>query len=218
MSIPRALLLSLVLFAGYASQAQGPGDPGRASDPPVAQKPSDICPLKVGSHIPDVDLATIDGTTTNLRDRAREQPTILVFYRGGWCPYCNTQLEQLRGVEAELIGLGYQLLAISADRPAKLRESMERHSPGFILLSDSSMAASRAFGLAFQMDQKAVQKYLEYDIDLEAASGQTHHQLPVPAVYVVGTDRLVYFAYAHPNHRIRLDPDLLVAAARSALE
>jgi peroxiredoxin len=114
--------------------------------------------------------------------------------------------------------MGYQLLAVSADRPSKLRESLERHSLGFTLLSDSSMAASRAFGLAFEMDQESVQRYLKYDIDLEEASGQKHHQLPVPAVYIVGKDRLVYFAYAHPNHQVRLDPDLLVKAAELALK
>jgi peroxiredoxin len=221
MHIPPAavlLLLSMILSLGPAASEHGRKESPGTNEPHVAQKPADICPLKVGSHIPDVDLATIDGTTINLRDRVREKPTVLVFYRGGWCPYCNTQLEQLRGVETTLLQMGYQLLAVSADRPSKLQESRERHSVGFTLLSDSSMAASRAFGLAFQMDQASVQKYLEYDIDLEKASGQEHHQLPVPAVYIVGTDRLVYFAYAHPNHRVRLDPDLLVAAAQSALK
>ena len=146
-----ALLSSEPLFPG-----QGPGSEGEAGEAHVARTPDEICPLKVGSHIPDVHLATIDGATANLRDQVREKPTVLVFYRGDWCPYCNTQLEQLRGVEEELIQLGYQLLAISADRPSKLRESKERHSVRFTLLSDSSMAASRAFGLAFQMDQKLV--------------------------------------------------------------
>jgi peroxiredoxin len=114
--------------------------------------------------------------------------------------------------------MGYQILAISADRPSKLRESIDKHSLGFTLLSDSSMAATRAFGLAFQLDQETVQKYKKYDMDLEEASGQKHHQLPVPAFYIVGTDRLVYFAYAHPNHRVRLDPDVLLAAAKAALK
>ncbi|MGB5875528.1 MAG: peroxiredoxin-like family protein [Bacteroidota bacterium] len=184
----------------------------------MAPTPSDICPLNVGSHIPDVNVATVDGSPTNLRDQVRQKPTILVFYRGGWCPYCNSQLQQLHEAEPELVRMGYQILAISADRPSKLRESVDKHSLGFTLLSDSSMAATRAFGIAFQLDQETVQRYKKYDMDLEEASGKKHHQLPVPAVYIVGTDRLVCFAYAHPNHQVRLDPDVLLAAAKAALK
>ncbi|MGB6123135.1 MAG: peroxiredoxin-like family protein, partial [Bacteroidota bacterium] len=103
----------------------------------MAPTPSDICPLNVGSHIPDVNVATVDGSPTNLQDQVRQKPTILVFYRGGWCPYCNSQLQQLHEAEPELVRMGYQILAISADRPSKLRESVDKHSLGFTLLSDS---------------------------------------------------------------------------------
>ncbi len=221
MTTSRNLLLLFILSAvllGPGARAADESGELRSINNRVAPTPSAICPLNVGSHIPDVNVATIEGSATNLRDQVRQKPTILVFYRGGWCPYCNSQLQQLREVETELMQMGYQILAISADRPSRLRESIDKHSLGFTLLSDSSMAASRAFGIAFQLDQETVQKYRKYDMDLEEASGQKHHQLPVPAVYIVGTDRLVYFAYAHPNHQVRLDPDLLMAGARAALK
>lgn len=221
MAISRALLVFFslsVLTLGPIALGQSQKGKSAGSEPRVAPTPSDICPLNVGSHIPDVNVATVDGSPTNLRDQVRQKPTILVFYRGGWCPYCNSQLQQLHEAEPELVRMGYQILAISADRPSKLRESVDKHSLGFTLLSDSSMAATRAFGIAFQLDQETVQRYKKYDMDLEEASGKKHHQLPVPAVYIVGTDRLVCFAYAHPNHQVRLDPDVLLAAAKAALK
>jgi peroxiredoxin len=49
------------------------------------------------------------------------QPAILVFYRGGWCPYCNLQLSELRLVESEAKALGYRMIAISPDRPRPKR-------------------------------------------------------------------------------------------------
>ncbi len=99
-----------------------------------------------------------------------------------------------------------------------LQESLGKHDLGFELLSDSTMTAAVQFGLAWRMPENMVEKYLTYGIDLDAASGQSHHVLPVPAVFVVGTDGVVRFQYVNPNHRVRLDGDILLAAARAQME
>ena len=70
---------------------------------------------------------------------------------------------------------------------------------GYSLYSDSSLSATRAFGLAFQVDDELNERYLSYDIDLEKASGETHHVLPAPATYLIGTDGLINFAYINPD-------------------
>ena len=98
-----------------------------------------------------------------------------------------------------------------------LQESLDQHDLGFELLSDSSMTAATQFGLAWQLPPTLVEKYSNWDIDLEGASGQTHHMLPVPAVLVVGTDGIIRFQYVNPNHRIRLEVDVLLAAAKAHL-
>jgi peroxiredoxin len=212
------LVYSSVLTLGPGTRGYGQNGGPASNEPRVARTPEEICPLKVGSHIPDVDVATINGMPTNLRDLVQSKPTALVFYRGGWCPHCNRQLAQLHEVEPELLQMGYQIVAVSADRPSKLRESLEKHSVEFILLSDSSMVASRMFGIAFTMTPEKVAKYRKYDMDLEAAAGEKHHMLPVPAVFIVGTDGVVKFSYVNANHQVRLDPDVLLVAAMSALE
>jgi peroxiredoxin len=44
-------------------------------------------------------------------------PTIVIFYRGGWCPYCNMQLSDLRLVVsgAELREQGFEIVFLSTD-------------------------------------------------------------------------------------------------------
>lgn len=121
-------------------------------------------------------------------------------------------------IESKLRELGYQIIAISADRPAKLQESLDKHDLGFQLLSDSSMTAAIEFGLAWQMPGSLVDKYVTYDIDLDDASGLSHHILPVPAVFIVGTDGVVGFEYVNPSHRIRLDGGTLLAAAKAEMK
>jgi peroxiredoxin len=56
----------------------------------------------------------------------------------------------------------------------------------------------------------------KYGADLEDASGENHHMLPVPAVFLAGTNGVIQFTYANPDYRVRLHPDLLLAAARLA--
>jgi len=128
------------------------------------------------------------------------------------------QLGELYTVEAKLLEMGYQIVAISADRPSELQESIGKHDLGFQVLSDSTMAAAVQFGLAWRMPDDMVEKYIGYGIDLEAASGQSHHVLPVPAVFVVGPDGVVRYQYVNPNHRVRLDGSVLLAAARSEMD
>lgn len=56
----------------------------------------EICPIKVGERIPEIILTKINNVLFNLNEALKLQQAILVFYRGGWCSYCNRQFEQLR--------------------------------------------------------------------------------------------------------------------------
>jgi peroxiredoxin len=125
-------------------------------------------------------------------------------------------LVQLRDIESQLADLGYQTIGISTDRPAKVRETMERHKIHFTLLSDSRMSAARAFRIAYRVDDATLKLLAQHGTDLEAASGEKHHELPVPAVFVVGTNGVIQFEYVHPDYSVRVHPDLLLAAARVA--
>jgi peroxiredoxin len=127
-------------------------------------------------------------------------------------------LGQLSQVHEDLVTLGYRLVAVSPDLPEKLRATVKKHETGYVLLSDSKMTASRAFGIAHTVDDETLELYAGYGIDLEEASGETHHELPVPSVFVIGKSGKIDFEYVNPNYKVRLDPDVLLAAAKSALE
>ncbi len=92
--------------------------------------------------------------------------------------------------------MGFRILGISPDPPEKLRETENAHPLGFPLLSDNQMTASNAFGITFQREGRS--------------------PLPVPAVFVVGADGVIRFQYVNPDYRVRLDPDVMMAAARAA--
>ncbi|MDX1681252.1 MAG: peroxiredoxin-like family protein [Akkermansiaceae bacterium] len=192
--------LSLLLFSSIASQVAGEA-------------------LKVGDKIPDVSVTTAMGKALKLREAVADKPAVLIFYRGGWCPYCTKHLQALMDIEQDLTQTGYQLLAISPDQPKKLAETPDLEKLNYQLLSDSQVEAAKAFGLTFKVPDKLVKKYLtEYQIDIEAASGETHHLLPHPAVFVVDQKGIVRFAHVNPDYKKRLDPDKILKAAKKTAE
>jgi len=127
-------------------------------------------------------------------------------------------LGQLRKIESKLISLGYQIVVISPDRPEKIKELNAKASYDYTLLSDSDLAAARALGIAFHVDDKMFETLKNYDLDIEDASGKTHHLLPVPAVFIIDTEGVILFEYVNPDYRVRIDSDTLLAAAEASSE
>ena len=107
------------------------------------------------------------------------------------------------------------MVAISADRPELLLKSREAKGLGYTLYSDSPLTAARAFGIVFQLDDAMVAAYRGYGIDLEAASGQGHHQLPVPSVFLVEAGGKILWVSSNPDYQVRPDNATLLEAARA---
>jgi peroxiredoxin len=193
------ILLATGLLAAYGSlaHAQAPA------------KPEDISPLLVGEEVPSVSLQLVGGGKVNLEQLVKKQPSIIIFYRGGWCPFCNTQLASLHQIEGQLKQAGYQLLAISPDKPADLQASVDKHQLGYTLLSDSQTEAAQRFGLAFQ----APSNYAS--LLAKASDNQNPGLLPVPAVYIVDAKGVIVFSYVAPNFKQRLSGAVLLAAAEA---
>ena len=170
----------------------------------------EVKPLEAGAMLPDVSVRTVTGEVFSLKEAVAEKPAVLIFYRGGWCPYCTRHLMAMQEIEEKILGQGYQIFAISPDRPEKLAETLEAQELGYTLLSDADMVAAKAFGLAFEVDEKTRAAYKGYGIDLVEASGRTHYLLPVPAVYVVSKAGVITYAFAEEDYKVRLEPEALL--------
>lgn len=182
-----------------------------------APTPQDARPLAAGTRAPNPTVRTMEGEATSLESLIAGKPTILIFYRAGWCPYCNQQLAALAETEPQLLALGYQILALSSDDPAGLRATADKQHLNYRLLSDRAMSASEAFGVAFRVDAATVAKYRDYKIDLPPLPGEPEARwLPVPAVFVIARDGMIRFVYSNPDYKIRLSTADLLAAARQA--
>lgn len=169
----------------------------------------DVSPLLIGEKIPKVTLTSSEGKTIDLLSLVRNKKTILVFYRGGWCPYCNVQLSALSEAENELLLLGYQLVAVSPDAPKQLQNTTEKEKLKYTLLSDSKGELSKSVGIAFQ----APTNYLS--IIAKGSDGANQSFLPVPTVLIVDQDGTIQFEHITPDFKNRISSELLLAAAKA---
>jgi len=176
---------------------------------------NDVQPLLPGMQAPAFEVFSVEGQPVRFDPENMQKPLVLSFFRGGWCPYCNLHLAELRKAEGELKEMGFDIWFISIDRPELLYDSLEQSDIGYTILSDSGLEATRAFGLAFRVSDETVERYKTYDIDLEAASGESHHVLPAPSTFIIASDGMIRFQYTNPDYAVRLHPDVLLAAARA---
>lgn len=179
-----------------------------------AESPESISPLEVGEMAPDITVKTSTGESFDLGTAVKGRLTAVIFYRGGWCPYCNRHLAALQEVEEALKTLGYQILAISPDRPEALQPTTDKNDLSYELLSDRGMIAASAYGVAFRMSDKVLARYKEWGFDLAPVPGEPDARwLPVPAVFLIDAEGVVRFVHTNPNYKERIDPTELVKVA-----
>lgn len=171
--------------------------------------------LTVGDQLPKASIRLETGEAVDITEHLNGQPALLVFYRGGWCPFCVKQLAQLNDITDQLAAEGIPLIAISPDLPEKLKGKEKLSNLDYELASDSKMDLSKALGIAFKVDDKTVEKYIGWGIDLEGDSGENHHLLPHPSVFVVDGKGVIQFAHVDANYKKRLSSVDVLSAVKS---
>ena len=171
----------------------------------IADKAENISPLLIGEKIPNIVLHDVYGKEVQTKN-ILSQKTVLVVYRGGWCPYCKAQLADMQDIEKEIIELGYQVVAISPDAPIFLKQTLVDKELKYHLYSDSEGKFSQAIGVAFKREKPKLEKYSE---------GKNPGFLPVPTVYVLNKNQEIEFMYINPNYGTRLKGDALLAVLKT---
>ncbi len=210
------LVTSLVMFLLLIVVVQGAR--AASTESALPNSPEEVHPLGVGDSVPDGTLTTLGGKKVSLQSLVSQKPSVLIFYRGGWCPYCNLQMGQLVKVEPDLEKLGYQVLAITPDQPEELKKSMDKHQINYTLLSDRTMKLTQKFHLAYRVSPEVLAKMKGFGVDLDKSTGNHLHLLPVPAAYVVDMKGTVHFVYYNADIKVRVNPDDLLKAAKEALK
>jgi len=192
--------------------ADGPKEREHAATPANAlgSRPKGVG-LEVGAMLPDVSAHDAQGREVSLRQLAKaEGPLLLVFYRGGWCPYCNFQVRSLTTHAAAFQKRGVLPVLISVDRQSVAARSKQTYDVPFPVLSDSDLSVHEAFHVLNQMHDSTASRMKGRGIDLEEYSGRKHHTVAIPSVFLIEKDGRIAFSHAARDHKTRPTPEQLL--------
>lgn len=175
----------------------------------VALSANEISPLLIGSELPKVTIQKTDNTVVPIQELTNKKKSVIIIYRGGWCPYCNQHLKNLAQIEKDVLQLGYQILAISPDAPSSLTFTSNNEKLKYTLLSDSKGELIQALGIAFL----APEPYKPYIS--KGSNGANDRFLPVPAVFVIDENNKIVFEYLAPDYKHRISDKLLLSVLKN---
>ena len=170
--------------------------------------------IVAGDIAPDFTLPNITGDPVTLYRALNSGPVVLSFYRGGWCPFCNLELQALQAQLSEFRALGANLIGISPETPDNSLSAIDKHQLEFEVLSDIGNKTASKYGLLFTVYEEMRPLYLKWRLDVPASNGDDSWELPVPATYVIDTASVVRAAHVDKDYTRRMEPAQILATLR----
>src|SRR5271163_1232712 len=175
--------------------------------------PSDV--VSVGDTLPSFTLSDATGTPVSLDQLVEAGPAVIVFYRGGWCPYCNLAL---RAYQQELLpklgAFDARLVAISPQSPDQSLSTAEKAGLEFTVLSDPSSRVAQQVGIVFQQADDVLEAQRKLGLDLAQVNAEGSTRLPRPTVLIVDRNRTARFVDVQPDYTARTEVDEILTALR----
>lgn len=190
----------------------------------IAESADQVNPMRTGQRAPAFVVRDADNAEFHFDPDKLERPAVLITFRGGWCPFCNLHLSELRNVVPEISAMGVDVLFLSGDRPEMLYASLaadtreEIADLDYRIYSDADAQAAIALGIAFKASERTISGRLQKGQDIAESSMLTHGTLPVPAVYAVDQSGVIRFDFVEADFKVRLPADELLAVARGLVQ
>jgi peroxiredoxin len=172
--------------------------------------------VAVGDKISPFALPDATGQTRTLDELTADGPAVIVFYRGGWCPYCNLTL---RNYESDLLlqlgAYSARLVAISPETPDASLSTQEKNELTYTVLSDDGVKLADTLGIAFDPSEDGLAAQRTFGLDISATRADGDTRLPMPTVLVVDGDHTVRFVDIHPDYTGRTEVSDILAALQT---
>ncbi len=176
----------VVLAIGLASPTFSKASNGIAGSNALRRS----APVQVSEEAPDFTLEGTDGNKVTLSSARGKMPTVIVFYRGSWCPFCARQLSELRSLLKPKAAV--RLLAISVDGLDTTKEFAAK------IASDGKGAIN--YSLLSDPDHKVIDAYGLHD---PAYDGKQFDGIPRASVYIIDKNNRVAWMKVATSYRVR---------------
>jgi peroxiredoxin len=170
--------------------------------------------IATGERAPDFTLPDAHGNEVALGQRLREGPVVLSFYRGDWCPICNTELHGLQEILPDLRTLGASLIAVSPQAPDTSLAFVDKLGLDYDVLSDLDQTVAECYRIKFRLSDGLEQLYRKVGLALPERNADESWNLPVPATFVIDTDGIIRARHVDPDYRQRMEPSDILDALR----
>jgi peroxiredoxin len=197
-----ATLASTIVAAAELELAKRTPELGVTSESTLGTN-TDGIGLTANSPVPAFEIDSHEGDRVRFGDLVQQGPLLVIFYRGGWCPYCNLQIRQLTQAWPEFESREVLPVLISVDKTDGAALAQRTYEIPFPVLSDTTLAAHEAFDVVLDLDEETVEKYLGYGIDLNAWSGRSDGKIAVSSAFLVNIEGTVVWAHTDTDYRTR---------------
>ncbi|MGW8821445.1 peroxiredoxin-like family protein [Paenibacillus lautus] len=160
-----------------------------------------------GQKAKDFTLKNALGETVNLYDELSKGPVVLTFYRGGWCPFCNTQLKSYQELLSDIEALGGQLIAVSPQSPDNTLSQQEKEELSFQVLSDTNGLVAAFYNILYDVPDYIQNIMKQVGMDLTEYNAMNRWVLPIPSTFMIDESGIIRSAYVNPDFMQRLDPE-----------
>lgn len=163
--------------------------------------------LRVGAKAPAFDLPDGDGMIWRSEELLGRGPLVVIFYRGRWCAYCNTQLGAMQQIHKDIAARGASLVGISPQTEKHSYMTRDMHRLRFPVLSDAGNQVARKFGLVYRLPPELQFLYISILTRLPGYNGDQSWELPLAASYIIGSDGKITYARVDADWRRRAEPE-----------
>lgn len=152
----------------------------------------------VGTKAPDIGTRLDQtGKPRTMSDLMGRNGLVLMFFRSAdWCPYCQAQLIDVNGGNADIEKRGYRVTALSYDSPEILKTFTAKRQIAFTFLSDPKSEVIDLYNLR----------------DPQYRPGSRAYGVPRPIILVLDTGGVVRAKLYEESYRVRPPVSAIISA------
>lgn len=199
------MILGIFLIASQSTTAQEIAMMSMVSPADAAKKA-----LNVGAKAPAFELKDSNGKLVSSSDLLKQGNLVVTFYRGAWCPFCNTYLRKLGQRMQDIKAAGANLVAISVENPDSSMAVAKKNEVLFPVLSDPNLDVARKFGIVYEMPPATAEQYKSRGLDLAKRNSMAKPELPLSVTYIIDKTGTITYAFIETDYKKRAEPEVII--------
>lgn len=156
-----------------------------------------------GTKVPEFAAKTHLGKPITSTQLIARGPLLVLFYRGGWCPYCNTQVKKMADAAKHFAARGITPVMVSVDELDGAAMAQATYKIPFPVISDPDLSLVEAFNVANQLTTAGYSRLQGFGLDIERWSDREHHILPHPSAFLVDKTGTVVWGHVATDYKVR---------------